>query len=158
MLYGVSWPGPCLLHSPPSLMNFNIYSDLNGNANSVNIPACLMVLHLAQWVFTKLLKPVYATPRQMGHISVAYIDDSYLQAATARACEQNVHYTVSLFTRLGFTVHPDKSVLKPPQELVFLGFVLNSRTMTFSLTRENKIVWKWLFSLSLIVLNLPLEK
>ena len=91
-------------------------------------------------VFTKLLKPVYATLRQMGHISVAYIDDSYLQAATARACEQNVHDTVSLFTRLGFTVHPDKSVLKPTQELVFLEFVLNSRTMTFSLTRENKIV------------------
>ncbi len=30
-------------------------------------------------LFTKLLKPVYATLRSMGHLSSGYIDDSYLQ-------------------------------------------------------------------------------
>lgn len=61
--------------------------------------------------FTKLLKPAYSTLRQMGHLSVSYIDDSYLQADTYEQCVQNVIDTVVLFNNLGFTVHPDKSIL-----------------------------------------------
>ena len=36
-------------------------------------------LSSAPRLFTKLLKPVYATLRSMGHLSSGYIDDSYLQ-------------------------------------------------------------------------------
>ena len=36
--------------------------------------------------FTKLLKPVYSTLRNLGHLSVAYIDDSYLQADIPMNC------------------------------------------------------------------------
>ena len=42
--------------------------------------------------------------------------------------------TVSLFTNLGFTIHPVKSVLQPQQKIDFLGFVLDSITMTVTLT------------------------
>jgi hypothetical protein len=38
--------------------------------------------------------------------------------------------------KMGFIVHPIKSVLKPTQVLIFLGFVLNSVKMTVSLTLE----------------------
>ena len=41
-----------------------------------------------------------------------------------------------MFSKLGFILHPVKSVLKPVQVLTFLGFVLNSVDMTVSLTRE----------------------
>ncbi len=34
--------------------------------------------------FTKLLKPVYRTLRQAGHLSVEYTDDSYLQGLPMR--------------------------------------------------------------------------
>ena len=37
---------------------------------------------------------------------------------------------------LGFVVHPHKAVLIPTQVIVFLGFLLNSITMTVSLTPE----------------------
>ena len=63
--------------------------------------------------FTKLLEPVYSTLRNLGHLSVAYIDDSYLQADTYELCVQNVIDTLSLFHQLGFVIHPDKSVLIP---------------------------------------------
>lgn len=36
--------------------------------------------------FTKLLKPVYTSLRCKGHVSVAYIDDSYLQGETYEHC------------------------------------------------------------------------
>lgn len=86
--------------------------------------------------FTKLLKPVYSTLRQMGHLSVAYIDDSYLQADLYDHCVQNVIDTVTMFDNLGLVVHPEKSVLVPTQRLVFLGFILDSILMRISLTPE----------------------
>ena len=44
---------------------------------------------------------------------------------------------VALFTNLGLLIHPDKSVLNPTQQIVFLeGFQQNSVTMTISLTTD----------------------
>ena len=93
-------------------------------------------LSCAPRLFTKILKPVYATLRKKGHLNVGYIDDSYLQGDTAHQCQTNVSDTCCLFTRLGFIIHPVKSVLKPVQCLVFLGFVLNSINMTVCLPTE----------------------
>ena len=39
---------------------------------------------------------------------------------------------------LGFAIHPEKSVLKPPQNLIYLGFIINSKDMTLKLTEERK--------------------
>ena len=39
------------------------------------------------------------------------------------SCQFSVNQVVSLFTRLGFVIHPTKSILVPQQEIVFLGFV-----------------------------------
>lgn len=83
--------------------------------------------------FTKILKPVYAYLRKMGHVNVGYIDDSFLQGETFEECKQNVSDTVDLFSTLGFLIHPTKSVLEPCQEIMFLGFVLNSILMHVSL-------------------------
>lgn len=41
-----------------------------------------------------------------------------------------------MFTKLGLLIHPDKSVLYPTQQIVFLGFQLNSVNMTMPLTTE----------------------
>ena len=87
-------------------------------------------------IFTKLLKPVYATLRSMGHLNSGYIDDSYLQGDTSAECHENVIDTVMLFTKLGFHIHPEKSVFIPSQKLTFLGFVLDSIAMTVTPTGE----------------------
>ena len=87
-------------------------------------------------LFTKVLKPVYATLRRKGHLNVGYIDDSYLQGDTVSKCNDNITDTIDLFTRLGFIIQPLESVLQPTQILTFLGFVLNSLNMTVSLTTE----------------------
>ena len=87
-------------------------------------------------IFTKLLKPVYSALRSMGHVSSAYIDDSYLQGDTYIECYNNVVDTAKLFSQLGFCVHPEKSMFEPKQEIVFLGFILNSLDMTVTPTKE----------------------
>jgi hypothetical protein len=40
--------------------------------------------------FTKLLKPVFSNLRSIGHLSVIFIDDSYLQGADFNLCVKNV--------------------------------------------------------------------
>ena len=86
--------------------------------------------------FTKLLKPVYASLRKNAFESIGYLDDSFLKGQDFDECASNVMATVALFRRLGFVVHPEKSVLIPTQQMVFLGFVIDSIAMTVSLTTE----------------------
>ena len=86
--------------------------------------------------FTKLLKPVYAYLRSLGHLSVAYIDDSYLQGDTYEECLQNTIDTIQLFDKLGFIIHPQKSVFKPVQSITCLGSVLDSVAMRVYLTSD----------------------
>ena len=71
--------------------------------------------------FTKLLKPVYYTLRQAGHLSGGYIEGTYPQGKGYDECLENVEDTVTLCNKLGLLIHPDKSVLYPTQQIVFLG-------------------------------------
>lgn len=102
-----------------------------------NIPVCLTsALH----IFIKLSKPVYATLRSVGHLNSGYIDDSYLQGNTSAQCLKNVIDTITMFTKLGFHIHPEISVFMSSQKLTFLWFVLDSIAMTVTLTGE-KVQW-----------------
>ena len=89
-------------------------------------------------VFTKVLKPAFSYLREIGYLSVVYVDDSCLQGKTFEECLQNITETVKLLQSLGFTIDPEKSVLKPKQKWTFLGFVLNSKTITLTLTDSKK--------------------
>ena len=95
--------------------------------------ALIMGLSSSPRIFTKVLKPVFASLRGLGHVSSAYIDDSCLQGLTYLSCWENIRQTVSLMDDLGFTIHPTKSVLTPCQQIVFLGFILCSTSMTVRL-------------------------
>lgn len=68
-------------------------------------------LSSAPRLFRKVLKPLYATLRCKGHLNVGYIDDSYLQGDTVQECHDNITDTTDLFVKLGFVIHPLKSVL-----------------------------------------------
>ena len=84
-------------------------------------------LSCAPRLFTKILQPIYACLHSMGHISMGHIDDSFLMGYTHIASQQNIKDTAEKLSSLGFVIHPDKSVLKPTQELEFLEFLLNTQ-------------------------------
>ncbi|MCG8045740.1 MAG: hypothetical protein JAY75_18865 [Candidatus Thiodiazotropha taylori] len=90
-------------------------------------------------VYTKLLKPMFAMLRKLGHSNVPYIDDSLLQSDTKESCAENLKDTVLLMDDLGLTVHPDKSVIIPTQCIEFVGFLINSVDMTVRLTPRKAI-------------------
>ena len=90
-------------------------------------------LSCAPRLFTKILKPVYGHLKMQGHKCMEHIDDSLLIAPNYDDCSCNINATVELFTKLGFVVHPDKSVSMPTQVIEFLGFIINSLTMSVTL-------------------------
>merc|ERR1711893_522425 len=63
--------------------------------------------------FTKILKVPFTALREQGHDSSAYLDDSALFGQTFQSCEENIQDTMKLLDSLGFTIHPEKSVLTP---------------------------------------------
>ena len=91
--------------------------------------------------FNKILKPPFSVLRMKGHQSVVFIDDTYLQSDTFTECMTNIEDTVQLLIDLGSTIHAEKSILAPTPEIIFLGFVINTLTLTSinSNTREKTI-------------------
>lgn len=81
---------------------------------------------------------MFSTLIKNGHTVFGYIDDTFLQGDTFAECQTAVFAAVSLFSELGFVVHNEKSEILPKQEINFLGFTLNSLTMTVSITPERK--------------------
>ena len=83
-------------------------------------------------LFTKLTKPFFSHLRKMGLLNSPYIDDCLLLGDNFDDCKMNVLKTVELSKDTGFIVHPEKSILIPTQVIEYLGFILDSRTMTVS--------------------------
>ena len=54
----------------------------------------------------------------------------------AQSQEELVQVTQELIPLLGFMINWEKSVLTPCQEIVFLGFLVNSLEMVFRLPEE----------------------
>ena len=92
----------------------------------------------APLLFTKILKHPFAMLRKQGLLSVMYLDDSYLQGDSYSGCLQNITATTNLLAWLGFRVNYEKSVLVPTQSIKFLGFILDSVTMTISLPEKRR--------------------
>ena len=85
-------------------------------------------------IFTRLMKPVFSALRKKGHQIMGYLDDSFLMGDTFEECEKAVVASVELLTKLGFQIHPEKSRLLPVQVIEYLGFWIDSVTMTVRLT------------------------
>ena len=89
-------------------------------------------------LFTKILKPVMTYLHQLGFISTIFIDDTLLMGDSELECIRNVKASLDIFQKLGFVIHPIKSVLTPVRQITYLGFIINSEVMTVTPTEEKK--------------------
>ena len=85
-----------------------------------------------------MIKPILSDLHLKGHIVPGYIDDFYLQGDTYNTCVKSVIDTILLVYRFGFVIYPKKSVFTPKQQIVFLGFELDSVTMRVYLKDDKK--------------------
>ena len=95
-------------------------------------------LSSAPRVFTKVMKPVVAGLRGKGIRLVIYLDDIAIISSSYDKSLQDVKAVVELLESLGFIVNREKSSLISSQEIVYLGFVIDSVRMTVSLP-QNKL-------------------
>lgn len=87
-------------------------------------------------VFTKLMKPIVNHLRNLGFLSVIYLDDLLLIGRTYDDCLKNVCYTKQTLEYLGLTINETKSVMTPCQQIKFLGFVLDSKNFAIRLPTD----------------------
>ena len=81
-------------------------------------------------IFTKLVKVPLAFLRSLGHIISGYLDDLILLGFCFQDCVKNAEETTSLFTALGFAINYKKSIFTPETFIEYLGFIIDSISMT----------------------------
>ena len=95
---------------------------------------CLpFALLCAPWVFIKTLKPALTILRELGVRLVAYIDDILVLAETEEISRDHTSGVIYLLERLGYIIHPEKTVKTPSQEIEFLGMKMDSKLMELRL-------------------------
>ena len=87
-------------------------------------------------IFTKLLKPVAVFLRSQGVRLIIYLDNILLMASTPTLLRSYISLTSHVLTHLGFILNQPKCVLAPRQLLDFLGFLIDSTTMTIALPQS----------------------
>ena len=85
---------------------------------------------------TKILSPIFAHLRKQGVEVFVYIDDTFIIADSEQKCQEGIDKVLNILQELGFFINFAKSVLVPTKNLTFLGFILNSETMTVKPTSE----------------------
>jgi len=85
------------------------------------------------YLFSKMLLPAVQRLRQEGVKIFVYVDDILIVADSAQQCWHQTLRLRQLLSSLGWVVREDKSSKTPSTEILFLGFLINSRSMTLSL-------------------------
>ena len=109
-------------------------------------------------VFTKLLKPVFSHFRSLGIICICYLDDCIFLASSADALLQNLSYVIGVLDALGLTISVSKSCLVPSQRIEFLGFMIDSVSMSVGLIQGKRQKIQDLGSWLLSEVTVPIRK
>ena len=75
----------------------------------------------------------------MGITLAIYIDDGWVRGRTYSQCLDNMIMTMRLFTKVGFLIHPEKSVPIPSQQVSILGYDVDSVAMLVTLGDEKTL-------------------
>ena len=94
--------------------------------------------------FTKLQKPPLFYLRLQQVPVAGFIDDLIKLERSFGKCERNIKLIVTLLHSLGFVVCPNKSIFVLARSIEYLGFVIDSQSMTISLTKKKKVYIKQL--------------
>ena len=87
----------------------------------------------APYAFSKITKPAVQFLRQAGIHIIIYLDDMLLVSPTESSLAQDLSTVLWLFSSLGFLINIPKTTVVPSSEIEFLGFTVNTKTMTVAL-------------------------
>ena len=84
-------------------------------------------------IFTKLLKVVVAFLRKRGVRLVVYLDDFLIMNESKEGLRADLKTTLSILESLGFLINWDKSTIIPSKCIEYLGMMIDSDRLSFSL-------------------------
>jgi hypothetical protein len=84
-------------------------------------------------LFTRIMKPIMALFRGKGLRVSMFLDVLCILNRDSASLLKEMDFVVKTFQGLGFQINYEKSVLKPCQNIVHLGFMLNSVDMNVAL-------------------------
>jgi len=116
-------------HTIPMHPNFTKYLNFRIGQQTYQYLVLPMGFRDSPRLFSKIIKPVLAYLRGQGLLSSVYTDDFFLVELNSEECDDNVSTSHKVLTKCGFEFS-DKSVFKPTQTLLHLGFILDSTSMT----------------------------
>ena len=90
-------------------------------------------LNDAPRAFTETLKPQIGTLGSLGFKILVYLNDIILAASTKELCICQGQILIKTLENLGFVISLEKSNLVTSQVVLFLGFIVDSKKMSFSL-------------------------
>lgn len=93
-------------------------------------------LRSAPRAFTRLMTPIIAHIRSLGIRIVIFLDDILILHQSPSVLRSIFKKIVTLLERLGFLINLNKCSQHPSQQLIFLGTLLNTATMSLSLPKE----------------------
>ena len=95
-------------------------------------------LSSAPRLFTKLLRPVVGYLRSIGIRVVIYLDDLLLLNHCRLHLVKDTEFVISVLQNLGFVINWTKSALVPTKSIVYLGLIVDSNFLTFSLPEDKR--------------------
>ena len=86
-------------------------------------------------VFTKVMKPVVGLFRRLGIRLIIYLDDMLVMNKCVSGLQEDLRFVRLTLENLGLVINVEKSQLLPVQKIEFLGYIVDSVSMTLSLPR-----------------------
>ncbi len=100
---------------------------------------CLVMgISIAPFIFSKLMATLVRVARAAGIDVSFYLDDTLLRGMSYEVAWRDLRVVGQLLQLAGFLLHRVKSVYEPTQEIKYLGFIINSVTMTVRLPVEKE--------------------
>ena len=87
-------------------------------------------------IFTKLTKPIMAFGHKFGIKLIMYLDDILVANQNKNLLNEQVSLLVRLLMLLGFLINTSKTSHEASQEVVFLGFHMDTKAMTFKIKED----------------------
>ncbi len=104
-------------------------------------------------IFSKVVRAVVYRARAMGINVFSYLDDTLTFGLSYGSAKTLSYQFADLLTEVGFLLHKDKSVREPTQRILFLGFIIDSTTMTLEIPHDKFIAIQALVTEALAVVD-----
>jgi hypothetical protein len=104
-------------------------------------------------IFSKVVRAVVYRARALGINVFSYLDDTLTFDLSYEITKTKSYEFADLLTQVGFLLHKDKSVREPTQRILFLGFIIDSTSMTLEVPHEKFLAIQELIQSALKVID-----